>query len=65
MIYHKLFQIKKFGLKQNINIVICRIFGHRINNTPSHQICQRCRLCYEECYYPLDYLEIMFKEYRK
>ena len=51
MKYHKL----RFGLKKNIKIIVCRIFGHRINKNPKHEWCERCGLAYEECYYPLKY----------
>jgi hypothetical protein len=46
MRHHKL----RFGLKGNIKVIICRIFGHRINNDPRYHWCERCGLAYEECY---------------
>ncbi len=34
---------------------LCKILGHRINENPAHHWCERCKLAYEECYYPKDY----------
>jgi hypothetical protein len=51
MQYHKF----RFGLKGNIKVFICRIFGHRINENPAYHWCERCGLAYEECYWPKDY----------
>ena len=50
MRHHKL-NFKKYGLKSNINILICKLFGHRLNDNPDHPWCPRCRLCHEEIYY--------------
>lgn len=52
MIYHK-FRFK--SIKENWNVLICKIFGHRINENPAHHWCERCGLAYEEAYYPLYY----------
>ena len=49
--YHKL----RFGWKQNINVLKCRIFGHRINENPAHHWCERCGLSYEDIYSPKNY----------
>lgn len=46
MRYHKL----RFGIKGNIKVILCRIFGHRINNDPRYHWCERFGLAYEECY---------------
>lgn len=43
------------SLGRNLRIVICRVFGHRINKFPAHHWCDRCNMAYEECYHPLDY----------
>jgi len=51
MIYHRF----RFGWRQNLNVLICRIFGHKLNDDPSNLGCGRCGLAYEECYYPRDY----------
>lgn len=48
MKYHKL----RFGLKKNLKVLICRIFGHRLNENPENHWCERCGLAYEECYFP-------------
>lgn len=61
MIYHKF----RFGLFGNFNVLLCRIFGHRINNHPKYETCERCGLAYSECYYPLDYYGIKRKEFKK
>lgn len=47
MIYHKF----RFGFKANFKVLICRIFGHRINENPAHHWCERCGLAYEEAYH--------------
>jgi hypothetical protein len=60
MKYHKF----RFGLKKNIKVLICRIFGHRINDEPGNEWCQRCGLAYEECYHPINYYKIMIKKYK-
>ena len=51
MQYHRF----RFGLKKNFSVLLCRIFGHRLNEKASYKWCNRCNLCYEECYYPEDY----------
>jgi hypothetical protein len=58
MIYHRL----RFGwnpLKEgnNFKVLLCRIFGHRLNEDPSYHWCGRCGLAYEECYFPKNYWE--------
>lgn len=53
MVYHR-FRLSYFGLK-NIKNLLCRIFGHRLNENPAHHWCERCGLEYGECYKPLDY----------
>lgn len=40
----------RFGFLGNLKVLICRIFGHRINNDKNYHSCQRCRLAYEEIY---------------
>ena len=60
MKYHKF----RFRFKKNIKVLICRIFGHRINNNPEFEWCERCGLAYEECYYPKNYYKIMNKKYK-
>ena len=51
MKYHKY----RFGLIRNFKVFLCKTFGHRLNEDPSHHWCGRCGLCYEECYFPDDY----------
>ena len=51
MKYHRY----RFGLIGNFKVLLCRIFGHRLNNNPGFHWCGRCGLAYEECYYPEDY----------
>ena len=51
MQYHKL----RFGFLGNLKVLTCRIFGHRLNNSPELLSCGRCGLLYEECYYPENY----------
>ncbi len=51
MTHHKF----RFGLKGNFKVLLCRIFGHRINDKPNHHRCGRCGLAYEECYHPDDW----------
>jgi hypothetical protein len=51
MIYHRF----RFGWRQNLNVLICRIFGHKLNEDSSNSSCGRCGLAYEECYYPRDF----------
>ncbi len=61
MIYHKF----RFGLICNFKVLLCRLFGHRINNDPSVHACQRCHLVYSECYYPdnwYDKTQLPFKK---
>jgi len=41
----------RFGVIGNVNVLICRIFGHRVNNNPAHSSCERCGLAYQEIYY--------------
>jgi hypothetical protein len=41
----------RFGLKQNIKVATCRIFGHQINNNVEHKWCERCGLFYGEIYH--------------
>ena len=47
----------RFGFVGNFKVLLCRIFGHRLNEDPSFSWCERCNLCYEECYYPKNYFE--------
>jgi hypothetical protein len=56
MIYHR-FRFGWFPWKKrnNFKVLLCKIFGHRLNENPSHPWCERCGLAYEECYYPRDY----------
>ncbi len=51
MVHHRF----RFGLKGNFKVLLCRFFGHRINNKPNHHWCERCGLAYEECYHPDDW----------
>lgn len=51
MKYHRF----RFGIKGNIKVLICRTFGHRINENPANHWCERCGLAYEECYHHTDY----------
>ncbi len=51
----------RFGLIGNLKVLLCRIFGHRVNNDPAGFTCQRCRLAYEEIYYPEDYWKEMIQ----
>lgn len=51
MIYHRF----RFGFKKNINVLLCRVVGHRLNDEPKFHSCGRCGLAYEECYHPRDY----------
>lgn len=44
-----------FSIKENINILLCKIFGHRINEDPANHWCERCSLPYDRCYQPKDY----------
>ena len=53
MIYHNY----KFGLRGNVSVFLCKLFGHRLNEDPKYAWCERCGLCYEECYYPKNYAE--------
>jgi|GEM_PF-5432901 len=53
MEYHS-FKLSR-GLRYNIRVFICKIFGHRINDDPSDYTCGRCKLSYEDCYYPKNY----------
>jgi hypothetical protein len=53
MNYHKY----RFGLKENIKVLLCKIFGHRLNENPTHFWCERCGLSYESCYHPRKYFE--------
>ncbi len=53
MVYHR-FRLSYFGIK-NINNIVCKLFGHRLNENPAHHWCERCGLEYGECYKPLDY----------
>lgn len=39
--------------------ILCRIFGHRINNNHMRLACGRCHLAFEEIYNGLDYYEDM------
>lgn len=45
------FNFARFSLRQNANIAICRIFGHRIGETPTSFRCSRCGLCHEDIYF--------------
>ena len=48
MIYHRY----RFGIKGNFKVLLCRIFGHRLNENPAFHWCERCGLYYGECYHP-------------
>lgn len=41
----------RFGLRQNIKVATCRLFGHQLNNNVDHKWCQRCGLFYGEIYH--------------
>lgn len=60
MIYHKY----RFGLKGNFKVWLCRRFGHRLNENPDHDWCERCSLAYSECYHPINWAEIQFKKFQ-
>lgn len=47
MKYHKIKLDSNF-----FNRLICKIFGHRLNEKPQHKWCERCGLAYSEAYYP-------------
>lgn len=51
----------RFGLIGNLKVLLCRIFGHRVSDDPAGFTCQRCRLAYEEIYYPEDYWKEMIQ----
>lgn len=53
MNYHKF----RFGFIGNIMVLLCRLFGHRLNENPSYHWCERCKLDYSEIYYPIDFLQ--------
>jgi hypothetical protein len=56
MIYHHFrFGWLPWKKHNNFKVLLCRIFGHRINENPAHPWCGRCDLAYEECYYPKNY----------
>ena len=40
---------------RNIDTLVCRLFGHKLNNNPSNNWCGRCSLSYEEIYHPKNY----------
>lgn len=52
MNYHRF----RFGIRGNLKVLLCKVFGHRINENPAHPWCERCGLAYTECYHPVDYL---------
>lgn len=41
----------RFGIIGNIKVLICRIFGHRLNDNQHYEWCQRCGLAYSEIYH--------------
>ena len=45
----------RFGIKGNFKVLLCRIFGHKLNSEHEHHWCERCGLAYEEIYYPKNY----------
>lgn len=53
--FHKVF--KDLKPKKVLRRLGCVLFGHKVNNNPSHKWCGRCVLAYEELYYPLDYFK--------
>ena len=53
MQYHRY----RFGFIGNIKVLLCKIFGHRLNEDPKYAWCERCNLAYSECYYPKNYAE--------
>lgn len=53
MKYHNL-KLKN-PIRRNFKILLCRLFGHRINENPHHPWCNRCGLAYGEAYKPLDW----------
>ena len=55
----------RFGIKGNIKVLFCRIFGHKLNNNPQNLWCERCGLAYEEIYHPSDYYGIMMLAFSK
>ena len=53
----------RFGIRGNFRVLICRIFGHKLNSNYEHHWCERCGLAYEEIYHPKNYRDTIKSNY--
>lgn len=53
----------RFEINGNFKVLMCRIFGHRLNDNVNHHWCNRCGLAYEKIYHPYSYRENIESRY--